>query len=114
MGTQTHQHKKPAAQTKPAATAAAKPVGRSIDEFKASYDKSYIVPGKIKAALQKLDTSWLYEVDFAKLAGVNLADLATYRAAFEDHVVVLNGNDRGKRVWAGTKTAAAKMREMIR
>lgn len=114
MGTQTHQQQKKQPQQKPAVAAATKPVGRSIDEFKASYDKSYIVPGKIKAALQKLEHSWLYEVDFAKLAGVNLADLGAFRSAFEDHVVVLSGQDRGKRVWTGTKAAATKMREMIR
>lgn len=106
----TSKEKKPAAPAQPAA----KTVGRSIDEFKASYDKSYIVPSKIKAALQKLDHSWLYEVDFAKLAGVNLADLGAFRPAFEDHVVVLSGQDRGKRVWTGTKAAATKMREMLR
>ena len=102
--------KKPVPPVQPAG----KPVGRSLDDFKSNYDKSYIVPNKLRAALAKLDGGWLYEVDFAKLAGVNLADLAAFRSAFEDHVVVLNGNDRGKRVWAGTKAAAAKMREMIR
>lgn len=94
-------------------TPAAKPVGRTIDDFKASYDKSYIIPGKIKAALAKLENGWQYEVDFAKLAGVSLTDLGAYRAAFEDFIVPLN-RDGGKRVWAGTKGLAQRMREMVR
>lgn len=88
--------------------------GRSLDEFRSSYDRSYIVPRKIKDALVKLADGWLREVDFAKLAGVSPTDLAAYRAEFEeDHVVALTGADRGKRAWAGTKRVATKMREMV-
>ena len=61
---------------------AAKAVGRSIDDFKAAYDKSFIVPRKIKEALAKLGDGWLRELDFAKLAGVNPNDLAAFRAGF--------------------------------
>lgn len=93
---------------------AAKAVGRSIEDFKAAYDKSFIVPRKIKEALAKLGDGWLRELDFAKLAGVNPNDLAAFRASFEeDHVVVLTGSERGKRAWAGSKRTATRMREML-
>lgn len=90
-----------------------KPVGKGIDEFRASYDKSFIVPRKIKAALEKLGDSWLRELDFAKLAEVSPSDLAAFREMFEEHIVALTGSDRGKRAWAGTKALARKLREML-
>lgn len=90
-----------------------KPVGRTIDEFRAAYDKSFIVPQKVKAALEKLGDGWLREMDFAKLAGVNPNDLAAFREMFEDHIVALNGSERGKRAWAGTKALAKRLREML-
>lgn len=92
---------------------APKTVGRSVEEFRSSYDKSYIVPRKVKAALERLGDGWLRELDFAKLAGVTPNDLAAYRGAFEDHIVALNGADRGRRAWAGTKGLAKKLREML-
>lgn len=86
--------------------------GRGLDEFRVNFDKSYIVPKRIAAALEKLGSGWQYEVEFSKLAGVNLTDLAHYRPQFEEFVVALN-RDGGKRVWAGTKGFAAKLREMV-
>lgn len=97
-------------QEKPATN---KPVGRSVEDFRAQYDKSYIVPLKVKAALEKLGDGWLRELDFAKLAGVTPNDLAAYRAQFEDHVVALIGSERGRRAWAGTKALANKLRGML-
>lgn len=91
-----------------------KSLGKSVDEFRNLYDKSYIVPRKIKAALEKLGEGWLRELDFAKMAGLNPSDLSAYRAEFEeDHVVALTGNERGRRAWAGTKAFANKLRGML-
>ena len=84
--------------------------GRTIAEFRASHDKNYIVPRKIAAALAVLGEGWEYEQKFSQLAGVSLAELAAYRSAFEDHVVLV---DRSKRLWAGTRSMAQKMREMV-
>lgn len=103
--------------TKPKKQKAATPpkaAGRTLDEFKASFDKSYIVPAKVKAALAELGGGWMTEIEFAKHAGVSVVDLNAYRETFEEHVVVLGGQHKGKRLWAGTKAAAAKMREMLR
>lgn len=106
------------AKSKPKEPAKAQPapraVGRSLDEFRKSYDKSHIVPTRIKAALAGLGGAWMTELEFAKLAGVSVPDLAAYREAYEEHVVVLLGQHKGKRLWAGTKQAAARMREMLR
>lgn len=85
--------------------------GRSLNEFRACHDKSYIVPAKIKAALERLGGGWEYELQFVKLAGISLADLSAFRAMFEDHIVLI---ERTKRAWAGTKATAAKLREMVR
>jgi hypothetical protein len=84
---------------------------KSLSEFRQLYDKSFIIPHRIKEGLKKLGAGWEYEVDFAKLAGVSLNDLSNYREQFLDFVV-LTGKD-GRRAWAGTKSFAAQMRQMI-
>lgn len=91
----------------------AKAVGKGVDEFRSLYDKSYIVPRKIRSAFEKLGDGWLREAEFAKLAEVNTNDLSAFRAEFEDHIVALAGTERGKRAWAGTKRMASKLREML-
>lgn len=85
--------------------------GRSLAEFRALYDKDYIVPRKVKAALKELSDGWEYEVQFAKDAGVSLADLSAYREQFADHVVQIGRESR--RVWAGTVGLARELRESI-
>jgi hypothetical protein len=87
-------------------------VGKSLADFQASHDKDYIVPNKIKAALQELGEGWSYETDFLRLAGVSVTDLALYRDSFSPYWLVVDRS--GKRVWAGSKAMADKMREMIR
>lgn len=104
--------KKPAPKAQPSSPAV-KPLGRSLEEFRANHDKSFIVPGRIKAALEKLGNGWQSELEFAKLAGVSMTDLGAYRAQFEAFVVPVS-RDGSRRVWAGSKTVAEKMREMVR
>lgn len=87
-------------------------IGRSLDEFKAAHDKSFIVPMRLKAALKALGNGWEYEVALAKQAGVSLADLGNFRDQFSEHIVVVK-RDGSKRAWAGTPAAAAKMRAML-
>ena len=84
--------------------------GRSLSEFRATHDKSFIVPKKIRDGLAKLGEGWEYEMNFAKIAGISLSDLAAFRSLFEEHMVVV---DRTRRAWAGTKATAAKMRAMV-
>lgn len=88
-----------------------KPCGRTLSDFRSEYDKSFIVPTKIKAALRTLGSGWDYEAAFAKLAGVSLSDLSSYRDQFADHVVSLNRE--GRRAWAGTPATAKAMKDML-
>ena len=87
-----------------------KKFGRSLADFRGSYDKSYIVPKKIKEALRNLGSGWEYEVNFARIAGISLSDLGNFRDQFADHVVTLR---ESRRAWAGTAAAAKAMREML-
>lgn len=89
----------------------AKVAGRSLAEFRNTYDKATIVPTKVKAALKALGSGWEYEVEFAKTAGVSLADLGRFRDQFADHVVSIGRDSR--RAWAGTKSTANAMKEML-
>jgi len=84
---------------------------KSLSEFRQLYDKSFIIPHRIKEGLKKLGAGWEYELDFAKLAGVSLNELSNYREQFLDFVVVTG--KEGRRAWAGTKSFAAQMRKMI-
>lgn len=84
--------------------------GKTLAEFRLTYDKATIVPAKIKAGLKALGGGWEYEVQFAKLAGVSLADLGMFRDQFAAHVVSLR---ESRRAWAGTAAVANQMREMI-
>ena len=85
--------------------------GKSLADFRAAHDKSFIVPRKIKDAIQKLGThGWEYELGFLRLAGLSTLDLANYREAFEEYVVLV---ERTKRVWCGSKELATKLREMV-
>ncbi len=85
--------------------------GKSLADFKRTYDKSFIIPQKVRAALKALGAGWEYEVAFAKSAGVSLVDLGTVRDEFAGHVVTI-GRD-SKRAWAGTKATAEAMRKML-
>ena len=94
---------------KPAPTKGAK----SLADFRATHDKSFVIPNKIKAALAKLgDGGWEYATEFAKLAEISVNDLSRFATEFGDFVVVAKSNGREYRIWAGSKALAAKMREM--
>jgi len=85
--------------------------GRTLADFRQTYDKSTIVPAKVKAAIKALGAGgWEYEVQFAKIAGVSLADLGIFRDQFAAFVVSLR---EGRRAWAGSAATAKTMREML-
>lgn len=88
---------------------------KSLADFRAVHDKSVIVPGKIKAALDAMakdgPDNWEYEADFLRRAGVANSDVGGYREQFKDHVVQVGGK-QPKRVWVATVKAAAKFREV--
>jgi hypothetical protein len=97
-------------QAKSTGSASAQKTGKSLADFRQQYDKDFIIPTRVKAALKELGGGWEYEVQFAKVAGVSLADLGNYRDQFIDHVVTLK---ESRRVWAGTVQMAETMRGMI-
>lgn len=89
--------------------------GRSLEDFRAVHDKAYIIPKSIRDVLEKLGDSWVYEAEMIRMCGVSQSDFAMYRDQFKDYYVETDGShrSRGKRVWAGTKAFAAKMREVL-
>lgn len=87
---------------------------KSLADFKSAHDKSFIVPAKIKAGLDKLGSDgWEYELDFCKAALVSPNDIAKFREQFSEQVVLVKQDGRERRVWAGSKALATKMREML-
>jgi hypothetical protein len=90
----------------------AKSPGKSLADFRASHDKNFIVPHKIRQALKKIGAGWEYELDLLKIAGLSTGDLAHFRDQFEDHIVNTTGKNP-KRVWCGTVKLAAQLRDMV-
>lgn len=85
---------------------------KTLADFRQTYDKSTIVPSKVKSALKALGASgWEYEVPFARSAGVSMSDLGNFREMFAEYIVTLNREN--KRAWAGSPATAKVMREML-
>lgn len=85
-------------------------LNRSVEAFANIYDKDTIIPQKIRDGIKTMP-DWLYEMEFAKHAGISLGDLATYREEFIDQVITLKRESR--RVWAKDVETANKLREML-
>jgi guanyl-specific ribonuclease Sa len=94
--------------------ATAKP--RTLADFRAAHDPDVIVPNKIRIALEKIAAAgpenYEYEVDFAKLGGISINQLAAYRDQFAKYIVETPGSHgkSGKRVYFGDLKVAAKLR----
>lgn len=88
-----------------------KTVGKDMQAFRELHDKSYIIPKKIKEGLAVLGDSWEYEGDFMRRIGVSQTDFAAHRDDFMEFYVTTGGKN-SKRIWAGTKAFAAKIREL--
>ena len=87
---------------------------RSLEAFRAEFDKGTIVPGKVRAALAALGDGWLFETEFAQAAGVSLNDLGHYRDEFAPHILTARAPGKTeRRIWAGTVAAADAMRAML-
>jgi hypothetical protein len=100
---------------KPKSSPSSPAKGKDLESFRSAHDRSYIVPKKIQAGLEALGESWEYEAEFIRRCGLSTGDFAVYRDKFQDFSVEtasVNGN-RGKRVWAGTKAFASKLRAQI-
>lgn len=88
--------------------------GKDLEAYRAAHDRAYIIPRKIKAGLADLGDSWEYEADFIRRCGLSQVDFAQYRDQFAEFFVETRAgsSSRGKRVWAGTKAFAARIREI--
>lgn len=85
--------------------------GKSLADFKQTYDKNTIIPRKIKAALKELGSAWEYEAEFIKRAGINYTDMNTFRDMFDDHLIFIKREN--KKIWCGTLAFANKLKELI-
>ena len=94
----------------PGGPAPARGVGKTLAEFRSTFDKNVIVPARIRAGLSALGSNWEYEVAFAKFCGVSLADMSNFRELFTDNWLAVKRE--GRRVWSSKATIRA-MREML-
>ena len=90
--------------------------GKTLADFGSVYDKSVIVPRKIREALAKMrrpEDEWKTDVEFIKFAGISVYDAQAYREMFAEFIVLIGPAGKQKRVWAGTKSLAAQMQSMV-
>lgn len=99
--------KKAAAKPKKTTT---KSKGKDLMSFRALHDKSYIVPLAIRSGLVQLGDSWEYEQEFVTRCRLSLKDFGQYREQFAEYYVEIGGKSI-RRVWAGTKAYAQKLKE---
>lgn len=87
---------------------------KNFEAFRALHDPAYIVPRKIKAGIEALGAdSWEYEEEFRKRCGINSVNVfAPYRSQFSEFFVEIPGKT-SKRVWAGSKALASKIRSTL-
>lgn len=85
-------------------------IGKDLAAFRAAHDKSYIVPEAIKKGLAALGDSWEYEQEFVRRCGVSLAEFSRFREPFNEFCVEIGGKSV-RRVWAGSKAYARKLKE---
>lgn len=93
----------------------AKSAPKNLDSFRSVYDKSVVIPNKIKSALEAMlkedPEHWETEQDFIKRAGVSTTDLAAYRDQFEKHIIEARATGRSaKRIWFGSTKVASQAR----
>lgn len=89
---------------------AAKPQVKDLAAFRAAHDKNFIIPSRLRAALDKLGRDgWEYELPFQKAAGVSTTDGARFREQFDKFIVTVDG----KRIYCGSEALAKKMKGMI-
>lgn len=81
-------------------------VGHGTQEFLMKYD----IPTRIAAGLKKLGDRWLHEPDLVRLCGLNPQQFTAHMKGFKDFIVREPEGERYKRVWAGTKAYATKLR----
>lgn len=93
------------------AKVAGKPAGKTMSDFRAAHDKSFIVPKKIREGIASLGDAWEYELEFQRRCGISQTDFAPYRDEFADFFFQIGGKNP-KRIWCGTKSLATKLREM--
>lgn len=93
-----------------------KSTGKTLADFRSKYDRSVVVPNKIRTALQALlkqegPQAWEMEGDFVKRAGVSQADISKYREEFVKHVVVVREAGKSERkVWFADARIASQVR----
>lgn len=93
-----------------------KKAAKTFASFREAHDKNFIVPQKIRQGLTALGKDgWEYETDFIRACGLRITDFQAFSGEFEDFIVNLpaSNSSRARRVWAGSKALAAKMREML-
>jgi hypothetical protein len=93
---------------------AKKPTGRGVDEFRKAYDKSLIIPAKFRDALAQLGDAWEEEGEFIKRVGCSQSEFGRFKEQFyADHTLEVRRSGIPRRVWAGTKKLAAKLRAIM-
>jgi len=83
----------------------------TLADFRSEHDKDVVIPNKIRDALKKIEGTWLYEMQFIRLASISVGEMGTYRNEFDDYFVTISGKNP-KRAWFGLKKDAEEARKI--
>lgn len=86
--------------------------GKSLDQFKAAHDKSFIIEKRLKDALAELGEGWLYESELMRSARIGPGEITRLREKFAKFTLIVGRRGKQKHVWAGTPALAKKLRSM--
>ena len=79
--------------------------GNTVSDFRQENIPSVRIPARIREGFAKMKAegfAYMYNMDFARLSGVNAADLNTYHEQFSSQTHELGNSSRSKLVWFAT------------
>lgn len=101
---------------------------KGLDEFRKKHDRNYIVPTRIKAALEEMvvehekkepgkgEEAWEYDGEFVARTGLRASDVSAFKTDFAEHLVVQETGSRESRarvIWCGRAKTAKKLRAIL-
>lgn len=87
--------------------------GKTLEAFVELHDRNTGLRRRVQLALEDLGDSWEYEGEFTRRCRISNSDWTALAQQIPAHVVAIGpqpGHPRGRRIIAGTKAFAGKLR----
>lgn len=88
---------------------------RTLQDFKAAFDRNTRTRIRLRAALEELSKlgpeEWRNERELCSMAKISTNDLPELREEFAKHIVLVDGGRDKRAIWFADPKAAAKVRQ---